>query len=306
MRETREPSINLGQIFGRVLAAKYKMPLKHIAFQNMYAYNEMYSENILLEIIDPETIESFTMISSFGGVDDSADFSFVDDSWKRASTSLTTPNMRMLRGDKVSNMHCGMLRGFSNLERYFLVTGQNVLDPPFPRQLEGSESNDVGTSSASTGDSRTLAETTSCGGSYWHAKPSTPPAESTPTIRLQHEYLETITKFHGAKLRHLLLLPQWRLSKEELVKLVRSCPKLEQLGLALKVSSYNMLRLLIPFLPKLYAVRLLEQTCEVGDDWQESTISETMDNSEFDTVSSFVPGFFVSLLVSMTFSTNGE
>jgi len=43
----------------------------------------------------------------------------------------------------------------------------------------------------------------------------------------------------------------------ELGDLVRFCPNLEQLGLATNAANHNTLRLLIPFLPKLKAIRLL-------------------------------------------------
>lgn len=303
MREAREASINLGLIFGRVIAAKHKMPLKHVAFQNMYAYNEMYSANIIHEIIDPETIESFIMISSFGGADDSADFSFVDNSWNIATAKPPTPNLRVLCGDKVSRMHCAMLSGFTTLERYYLITGRKLQDPPFQQALEDTRSNDNGAGRTSSGDSLSLALPTGFPDGYRITNPCTPPAEPTPITRLQHDYLENISKFQGPTLRHLLLMPQWRLSTEDLAKLVRSCPNLEQLGLGLEMSTYTMLRLLIPFLPKLYAIRLLESvdgSCmsgeryeHLGDDWQAGMIANNLENAEYDTVRSCVLNFDV-------------
>ena len=312
MREAREASINLGQIFGKVIAAKYKMPLKHLAFHNMYAYNDSYSDNIFHGMIDSETVESLTMISSFGGADDSPAFSFVDNSWKCAATKPATPKMRMLRSDKVSTMHCEMLSSFPTLERYYLITGRELQDPPFQRQLEDNESTENGTSS------RSLALHAACMDAYRHSKPFTPPAEPTPVTRLQHDYLKNISGFQGPRLRHLLLMPQWRLSTEELAKLVRSCPNLEQLGVGLEMSSYNMMRLLIPFLPKLYAIRLLETVddyCmsreeyeQLGDDWQADLIANELDNAEYDTVSPFVPSvfWFIAAILLWISITNGK
>ena len=80
MRESREPSVNLHSYFGRVIAAHYKMPLKSIAFQNLYAHNE----SLFQQCLDPEKIESFTMISSVSGNDDAADLAFVEHGWRYA------------------------------------------------------------------------------------------------------------------------------------------------------------------------------------------------------------------------------
>ena len=302
MRKAREPSINLSLIFGRIIAAKYKMPLKHIAFQNMYAYNESYSENIFHNIVDSQTVVSFTMISSFGGADDSADFSFVDNSWKSAFTKPETPQLRMLRGDKVSNWHCAMLKGFTTVERYYLITGRKLQDPTSQRLLKDAEGDDDGSNSASP---RNVQCPANC-----NLKSFTPPAEPTATARLQHDYLESITAFLGARLRYLLLLPQWRLSTEAVAKLVRSCPNLEQLGLGLEESSYAMVRLLIPFWPKLYAIRVLdkpgesrmtEQCDQLGDGVQERMIETELDNAEFDIVSRPVTIPFALLLDLMRY-----
>lgn len=78
MREAREQSTNLNSYFGKVVAAQHKMPLKHISLQNLYAQNE----DVFQGCIDPDKIESCTMISSIGGDDSTADMAFMDYTWR--------------------------------------------------------------------------------------------------------------------------------------------------------------------------------------------------------------------------------
>ncbi|MCJ1281510.1 hypothetical protein MMC26_000830 [Xylographa opegraphella] len=277
MRDAREPSVNLHSYFGKVVTANYKMPLKHIAFHNLFAFNE----DVFEKILDPNLIESYTMISSMGGTDDAADIAFMDATWKGAGP-MAPPNLKMLRGDKVSKLHCNMMGKFKKLERYYLVTGRNPNNcysnasakSDNVKGLNGhsnsmmhsvTNSDSSGGSNAATSNSpgstpqSTISTTsfTSCPMSNPTTR-FTPLSESNTLSHLGKEYLENIYKYHGTSLRHLLLMPQWRLSSEDLARLVRHCPNLEQVGLGLEVSDFNMLRLLIPFLPKLYAIRILE------------------------------------------------
>ena len=88
----------------------------------------------------------------------------------------------------------------------------------------------------------------------------TPPGTAPPSqdeVALGKQYLYALTRRHGATLKKVLLSDQWVLTQDDLADLVRHCPNLEQLGLALASAQHNILRMLIPFLPKLKAVRLL-------------------------------------------------
>lgn len=105
----------------------------------------------------------------------------------------------------------------------------------------------------------------------FHGKPDgsapTPPGTSPPSeeeIALGKQYLYMLTRRHGQTLKRLLLSDQWQLSQDDLGDLIRYCPNLEQLALAIGSAQHNILRMLIPFLPKLTAVRLLgcESLCE--------------------------------------------
>jgi len=48
------------------------------------------------------------------------------------------------------------------------------------------------------------------------------------------------------------------LGQAELAQLVRCCPNLEQLGLALERNNFTLLKILLPFMSKLTAIRILE------------------------------------------------
>jgi hypothetical protein len=55
-----------------------------------------------------------------------------------------------------------------------------------------------------------------------------------------------------------LLWDQWHLSQDDIRELIRFCPNLEQLGIGVNnEDSLRAINLLLPFLPKLHALRLL-------------------------------------------------
>ena len=313
MRDTREPSVNLHSYFGKIVTANYKMPLKHIAFHNLFAFNEDVFENIL----DPNIIESFTMISSMGGTDDAADIAFMDATWKDAGPKAA-PNLKMLRGDKVSKLHCNTMGKFRELESYYLVTGRkpnhcsqnlsatvnsvrgvNGLGTGITDSIMNSDSSGGGNSGTSNSPGSTpqsTISTTSSASCPMHnaTAPYTPPSEMNTLSQLGRNYLENIYKYHGPSLRHLLLMPQWRLSSEDVACLVRKCPNLEQVGLGIEVADFNMLRLLIPFLPKLYAIRILDNLDDssltdsvsgLGCLWNDDKVGDDLWKMGFDTVS---------------------
>ena len=317
MRDAREPSVNLHSYFGKMLATNYKMPLKHLAFQNMFAYNEEGYH----DIADNTTVESFTMISSVGGADDSPEMAFVDKTWDCPQPQPAWPLFRMLRVDKVSRILCRMLTYFTTLERYYLITGRKPKEPPFEQSenagrktsiesngttgylekrmdngCHGREGDDFYGSGSSTSSWNTPQSTTSTKSvpETQNTISFTPPVDTTAVVRLGKDYLDNIITFHGPNLRHLLLLPQWRLSAYNLARLVRGCPNLEQLGLGTETPDYNMLRLLLPFLPKLYAVRILDNVDDsavtehgtiLGDGRHEEVIGDELWKPEYEKVS---------------------
>lgn len=112
-----------------------------------------------------------------------------------------------------------------------------------------------------------------------HTPPSAPvtPAADTPTDQesraLGKDYLSAITRQHGSTMKHLLLSDQWPLVQDEISDLVRYCPNLEQLGLAIGNSGLEILRILVPFLPKLHTIRILANEWS-NEFWQRWTMEQ--------------------------------
>ena len=253
MREARETSIILHSYFSRILAKGNKLTLKSLAFQNLYTQHDHVIHELLTD-----TVEQIEMINSSVGAGDSGDMVFIDYGWKTQPPNKMPP-LKVIRGDKLSRSHLDIFGKLTGIEKYYLVTGQK----PRTKHLNG--------------DSKT------CSLALEQSSPSgeSPVTAATPAdttvVSLGSDYLETICRVHGATLRHLLLMPQWRLSVEDLSKLVQSCPNLEQLGLGLDMENFNILRLLIPFLPRLYALRVLEKP----DGW---SLSERLDLAQVEEV----------------------
>ena len=262
MRNAREPSVTLHTYFGRAVTAGYKLPLKSLSVQNIYTPNA----GEFGDLVDPTTTQEVTFINSVSGLGDDTETTFIDHSLKLRPSTTVKSNLKMIRGDKIDRMHCDLLAKLSGLERYYLVTGRK-----FREQSNGSPSYSIsnhGYHSSTPSDDAASSFSTS-------TPTTTSSAQSEIGMAsLGKDYLNNLFKNHGPTLRHLLLMPQWRLSSEDIARLVRSCPNLEQLGLAVELTNLNMLRILIPFLPRLYAIRILDPTDACGlllaDEWRSS------------------------------------
>ncbi len=95
-------------------------------------------------------------------------------------------------------------------------------------------------------------------------QPPVTPDDSQPEIEtatLGKQYIHAITRHHGSTMRHLLLWDQWHFDQDEIREIIRFCPNLEQLGIGVNSEdSLRAIHLLVPFLPKLKALRLLLTT----------------------------------------------
>lgn len=233
MREAREPSVSLNTFFGKLAASDHRLPLKRLAIKNLYApHNDICGSMIL-----SDATEEITFINSVAGSGDDTDTVFVDRQWRSHDVD-SRPNLKMLRMDKVSRKLLEFLGTLNGLERLYLV-GSHI--------TARAQSNNTNT--ASSTDPTPL--------------PNSPPSSTdSPTsdsmIRgLKDEYLDIITKKHGKTLRHLLLLPSWRLSSDDVARVIRQCPNLEQLGIGVEFTELLNVRLLVPFLSKLTTIRIL-------------------------------------------------
>lgn len=231
MRDALELSVQLNSYFGRCMAAGHKIPVQHIAFQNLYAPQTEDFE----KIFDPERVRAITMINTLAGAGDGVETTFVDDTWRMKPPKFIR-NLTSMRQDRWSRMHCKTLGNFTGLESlYLLDSKKETRDSPYG-VINGGRSQ-----GASPGT------------------PSTPASGSgSAAMSLGRDYIEVLSTNHGQTLRQLLLAAQWRLGSDDIAKLVRSCPNLEQLGIGLEKNDFDLFRLLLPFLPKLVAIRILD------------------------------------------------
>src|SRR5271156_1969799 len=83
--------------------------------------------------------------------------------------------------------------------------------------------------------------------------------------KLRDVFFHAIATNHGATLRHLMLPAFWNLPTSWIAKLFRTCPNITQLSLAMKCEILEGMSILVPFLRKLWAIRVREFTMVGGD-----------------------------------------
>ena len=233
MRQCNEPSVHPAVYFGRIEAARIMMKLRSLSVCNLFTYKAEHCPNVF----DPMTLESITFLNSTSALGDNGGTAFMDGEDWRSTPEWKMPNLRSFRVDRVSRTQCEFIANLAGLERLYLVGPQarasgitSAADSPTP--LPRSPESGTNTSSPSSTD-------------------------STSIVALKDAYLSTITSVHGPTLKHLLLLPQWRLSEDQIATIVRCCPNLEQIALGAEMGTFNQMRILIPFLKKITCVRIL-------------------------------------------------
>ena len=227
MREMCEPSININSMFGRVIAAQSPLNLRSLAIKNLFMRNDGTCGNLMKASL----LEEVTVINSPRGSESSLGSVFVDGS-ARIKPSPPIAHLRSLRTDRVSKEQCDFLVTLTGLQKIFLVSPPRE-QPPTPL-------------------------------------PTSPPSSNAPSppsalhFNLKDPYLEAITTNHGSTLTHLLLPPTWRLPASDIARLVRNCPNLQQLAVGIELPEFPHMKLLIPFLPKLRAFRILDNPEDGG------------------------------------------
>ena len=305
MRRERETSVNLNMYFGRIYASNRRMRLKSIAMQNLYCLGH---EGNFLGMYDPDYLESMTAIDATGGADDEGNMAFVASPPKRLAPM---PKLRILRGNKVSAHHCAGLAKMRPLQQYYLLSGQDLqeLDTPTSSRTgsiasPGSQISvsqrgslyDGHRSVSGTPQSISDARSSPSSVSNPYATASTPASSTTPApvVALSQRYTDNIFRHHGRMLTHLLLLPQWRLSMDDLKQLTSSCICMRQLGIGVQNSGFETLQILVPNMPHLWALRILDSPKEwapaddandsmrAEDEWYEEKISDQTWQSGWD------------------------
>jgi len=248
MREAHEPSVILTDPFRKAIAAQRPLKLKSISFQNLFAQQT----EEFVQAIDVANVENVTLLNCAGEDDDSGGgeaLSFFDQSWKPPKDVSKVKSLRHDRINTIAGETLGRMRG---LEKLYMVNAR-----PGRQTTNGYAGGPSPISNSSGGPSPIEQQTPSTSNSSSH-NPSTQFSGGENTLR--DLYLENLMSNHGHSLKHLLLPSRWPLTSERFAHLVRACPNLTQLGMALEFDSLEAVRLLLPFLKKLYAVRAMVPT----------------------------------------------
>lgn len=278
MRDAQEPSVSLHDYFRKLITHKQPLAVKKMSFQNLYAF---HTEDFNFAF-DPTTVEDVTFLTGVEG--SSLVNTFVESSWPTVPphAKLCIKSVRM---DTVSKRNSEFIGNFTGLERlYFVnVNAESSDSLNSPRAGGGPASSEL-TPPLSDHQLPGAPNATAANSPINYASPA---SQLNATSSVRDIYLSHITTNHGATLRHLLLPSKWPLSTGMIARLVHSCPNLEQLALATEFSSLDSLGLLLPFLRKLKAMRLLippssgqSQTSPTGAAIK-ATVS-THSNSAFD------------------------
>ncbi|OQN96245.1 hypothetical protein B0A48_17807 [Cryoendolithus antarcticus] len=226
MRAEAEATLNFETYWGRCWSAGYTPKLKHLGMQNWYGVNNAGWNNL----VDMPTLTSGCLLDCFGGATGGSANVYVDDTWK-AIPQRKNGYFRTIRINEFSASLVELMSTSSGLEKVYIVS----------------------TTTFSTTDS----PATSTPGTL-PTPDLSPSPDASILSSIGTSYIQALTQSHGSTLRHLLLSDKWPLSSTQLSSLVRFCPNLTQLGFALGSSKPTTVRLLIPFLPKLYALRILD------------------------------------------------
>jgi hypothetical protein len=264
MREQGEPSVMLTHFFRKNIAAKRKLRLK-----SMGVYNLLNSADPTecLYAVETTGIEHFTTVNTFGldedapVVDGGSRFAsaahFIDRTWHMiVKAEEHAPRPKSMRVDHLHRRHAQDLGKFVGLEKLYLINARYKQNSSSGVPLNGhSESSPESTDlspyhKAATDDVRSSRNT----------PVRTMSASAAASISLRDLYLDNICNVCGPTLKHLILPARWPLPTPITARLIRSCPNLTQLAAALDCledSQTEVLKLLVPFLSDLWAIRIL-------------------------------------------------
>jgi hypothetical protein len=238
MRDVGEPSVQLHSYFRHNIAAKKRLKLKHIGFYNLFALTSSEIE----DIFDHSHMQSITMLNAFGVDDEGGQKSslatFLDGSWSRPPDNLV--QLKSLRHDKMSKRFARHLGDIYGMEKIYLVNARHV-----PPQNGHHPPSDPSPTSVSTLSSDPSSETI-------------PSARTAANNSVRDLCLDIIISNHGPTLKHLVLPDRWPLPNKLIARLFNACPNITQLALALELrDGFGGMRMLLPFLKKIRAVRIL-------------------------------------------------
>lgn len=261
MREFQEPSVIVHDYFHRCMSENLPMRLRKIAFYNFYA-RRTFDMNAAFE---EDSIEDMTFINNlkFNTDDNPYLLSFVDRTWLLAGAPNAKCSWKSIRNDTLTREFCEFLADVTSLETLIFVNPpQSASDvTQSPRQTGGQLTNITQpTGQTFSGAIQTSAMASKTGlsrGGSASSSPHSPSVNISPILQLRDSFLVPIITSNGATLRHLVLPSRWPLSTSLIARLVRVCPNLEELAMAPESSAMESFHLLLPFLRKIAAMRVL-------------------------------------------------
>ena len=255
MRRMAEPSLSMDTYFGRCFKNGDGPQLKHLAMQNWFGPNT----NSIGAVLNLETCESMTFLDVFGGVQGGDANVYVDDTWKDMPAD-TKFHYRTMRFNEFAPQHVNMIKHSTGAQKVYIIgdrTGAPAISSTSnTNSLSSKADADYITPEDSPSSSSTAAAASTVSTSG--RRDSRSAARSATIASYGPLYLNAFTTYHGSTLQHFLLSPDWALTATDLGTLIRCCPNLTQLGLAIAEDQFQTLRLLVPFLPKLWAFRILD------------------------------------------------
>lgn len=246
MRDEAEPSVQLQTYFRHNIAAKQPLKIKRLGIYNLFAV----ASDELQFALDHSVQRTFTMLNCFGADEDNGGqpspslTTFFDSTWSRPPKDLV--RLVSMRHDRMSRVFVKHLGELYAMERLYFVNSKHVALTQ-NGQHQALEPSPQSTSTPSTTPSDATPAATS---------------RSTLNTSLRDSFLDTLISNHGISLKHLILPDRWPLSSTAVARLFRACPNLTQLALALSLefSSFEGMRMLLPFLKNIRAIRLLIPT----------------------------------------------
>lgn len=263
MRDQGEPSVNLSHIFRKNISAKKRLRLKSIGIYNLFNGAD---PSDCLDAIDSSVIESFTTLNTFGVDEDVPVMDsqsgavrathFVDRTWLMITKPADAqPSPKSIRLDQIHRKHAQELANFAGLERLYLVNARHC-----PKGQNGVAASVSDCSPESVAESPYTKSSTGQPSSARGTPARAMSASKAASLSLRDLYLDNICNVCGPTLKHLILPARWPLPTSVTARLIRSCPNLTQLAVAIEClgqSQMEVLRLLVPFLAELWAIRIL-------------------------------------------------
>jgi len=256
IRRQAENILSMETYFGRCFLNSEPLKLKHIGGQNWFGRKSIETEAVL----QVAGVQSMTFLDFFGGVQGADANVYVDDTWRSEKPDAKV-YVHTMRFNEFLPQHVAVVRNSTGAERVYVV-GDRTGAPAM------STTSDNALSSKANGEYITPEDSPSSISASTGAPPtSTTTASSNSTKSTDRTaikaafgplYLDAFTTCHGSTLQHFLLAPDWVLTSTDLTKLIHGCPNLTQLGLALADNQFETLRLLLPCLTKLHALRILD------------------------------------------------